>query len=173
MLAALAERDLEPANRNGSGQIVAAGRTADVEALADTPPEGTRVRPLSVAGAFHTRFMAPAEKALGEWVTAHRDELAPADPDRPLLSDADGEVITDGSAYLDRLVAQVTRSVRWDACLRTLADRGVTAVLELTPGGTLTGMVKRAMKGTATLALNGPDQLDDAVALVTDHGAAR
>jgi len=170
VLAALAQHDLEPANRNGSGQIVAAGRTADVEALTAEPPEGARVRPLSVAGAFHTRFMEPAEKALGSWVAEHRDELAPADPTQPLLSDADGAVVNRGDEYLDRLVAQVTLSVRWDACMATLADRGVTAVVELTPGGTLTGMVKRAIKGTTTVNLNGPEQLDDAVAAITEAG---
>ena len=170
VLEALAARDLEPANRNGAGQVVAAGRTTDVEALVADPPEGARVRALAVAGAFHTRFMAPAEKTLGAWVAEHRDSLAPADPHLALLSDADGAVVADGTDYLDRLVAQVTLSVRWDACMDTLAARGVAAVLELTPGGTLTGMVKRALQGTSALNLNGPEQLDDAVELLATHG---
>jgi [acyl-carrier-protein] S-malonyltransferase len=166
VLAALAQRDLEPANRNGSGQIVAAGRTSDVEALAAEPPEGARVRPLAVAGAFHTRFMEPAEKALASWVGEHRDELAPADPVLALLSDADGAVVTSGSDVLDRLVAQVTLSVRWDACMDTLRERGVTGVVELTPAGTLTGMVKRQIKGTATVNVSTPDDLGAAVELL-------
>src|ERR1700761_1731017 len=97
VLEALAARDLEPANRNGSGQIVAAGRTSDVEALAAAPPEGARVRPLAVAGAFHTRFMEPAEKALSGWVGEHSGQPAPADPVLALLSDVDGSVVTSGS----------------------------------------------------------------------------
>ena len=171
VLAALAEHELEPANRNGTGQVVAAGRTDAVAALADAPPEGARVRPLAVAGAFHTRFMEPAEKALATWVADHRAELAPAAPDHPLLSDADGTVVTDGDDYLDRLVAQVTLSVRWDACMDTLSGLGMTAALELTPAGTLSGMVKRQVKGTTTLDLQGPEGLDDAVALLLEHGA--
>ena len=171
VLAALAEHDLEPANRNGGGQVVAAGRTEAIDALAAAPPEGARVRPLAVAGAFHTRFMAPAEKALSAWVAEHRADLAPAAPRHPLLSDADGAVVADGDEYLDRLVAQVTLSVRWDSCMETLAGRGMTAALELTPAGTLTGMVKRQVKGTTTLNLQGPDELDDAVALLVEHGA--
>jgi len=173
VLAALSEHDLEPANRNGTGQIVAAGATDAVEALVSAPPEGARVRTLPVAGAFHTRYMAPAEKALAAWVAEHREELSPADPVRPLLSDADGTVVADGGEYLDRLVAQVTRSVRWDSCMETLAGLGMTAALELTPGGTLTGLLKRRVTGTTTLALNGPDQLDDAVDLVVSHGGTR
>ena len=166
VLAALEARDLEPANRNGAGQVVAAGRTADIEALAAEPPEGARVRPLAVAGAFHTRFMAPAEKALAGWVAEHRDELAPADPVLALLSDADGAVVVDGSDMLDRLVAQVTLSVRWDACMDTLRDAGVTAVVELTPAGTLTGMVKRQIKGTTTVNVSTPEHLGAAVELL-------
>ena len=169
VLARLTELDLEPANRNGSGQIVAAGRQDAIDQLAAAPPEGARVRPLSVAGAFHTRFMAPAEKALGGWVAEHRDELAPADPRHVLLSDADGGVVTDGGDMLDRLVAQVTRSVRWDACMATMSDRGVTAAVELAPGGTLTGMVKRALKGTTTVGITTPDDLEKAAELIREH----
>jgi [acyl-carrier-protein] S-malonyltransferase len=169
VLARLAELDLEPANRNGSGQVVAAGRKEAVDALVAEPPEGARVRPLSVAGAFHTRFMEPAEKALGAWVGEHRDELAPAAPRYTLLQNADGAVVGDGGEFLERLVAQVTRSVRWDACMDTLAERGVGAVVELTPAGTLTGMVKRAVKGTATTNVNTPDDLPQAVETIGEH----
>lgn len=173
VLARLTELDLEPANRNGSGQVVAAGRQAAVDELVAAPPEGARVRSLAVAGAFHTRFMEPAEKALGAWVREHRTELDPADPRLALLSDADGAVITDGGEYLDRLVAQVTLSVRWDSCMATLGERGVTAAVELAPGGTLTGMVKRGLKGTATLACDGPDDLEKAVEMIVEHGGTR
>jgi [acyl-carrier-protein] S-malonyltransferase len=169
VLARLDELDLEPANRNGSGQIVAAGRKDAIDQLAENPPEGARIRPLSVAGAFHTRFMEPAEKALGGWVSEHRGELAPADPRYVLLSDADGGVVTDGGEMLDRLVAQVTKSVRWDACMATMADRGVVAAVELAPGGTLTGMVKRANKGTATVGITTPDDVAKAVELIQEH----
>lgn len=169
VLARLAELDLEPANRNGSGQIVAAGRQDAVDELIASPPEGARVRALAVAGAFHTRFMEPAEKALGAWVGEHRDELAPADPSLTLLQNADGAVVTDGSQFLERLVAQVTRSVRWDACMDTMAERGLGAAVELTPAGTLTGMVKRAIKGTATTNVNTPDDLQKAVEMIGEH----
>ncbi|GAA4877382.1 ACP S-malonyltransferase [Actinomycetospora straminea] len=166
VLARLAELDLEPANRNGTGQVVAAGRKEAVDELVASPPEGARVRALSVAGAFHTRFMEPAEKALGAWVAEHRGQLSPADPTHPLVQNADGAVVTDGSEMLDRLVAQVTRSVRWDACMDTMRERGVSGVVELTPAGTLTGMVKRQIKGTPTHNVNTPDDLEKAVKMI-------
>lgn len=163
--ARLAELDLEPANCNGAGQVVAAGPLAALAALEDAPPDRARVKALAVAGAFHTRFMAPAEKAL----LAHADTLTPADPARPLLSNADGAVVADGADVLRRLVAQVTRPVRWDSCMATLRELGVTAVIELPPAGALVGLVKRDLKGTAVLALRTPDDLDAAASLVAEH----
>ena len=122
-----------------------------------------------MAGAFHTRFMAPAEEAL----RAHAATISPRPTRRrPLLSNADGAVVTDGAEALRRLVAQVTRPVRWDSCMATLRELGVTAVIELPPAGTLVGLVKRELKGTATLALKTPDDLDAAADLITEHAGA-
>src|SRR3982750_2130103 len=112
--------------------------------------------------------MAPAEKAL----QAYAETLSPADPTRPLLSNADGSVVTDGAEALRRLVSQVTRPVRWDSCMATLRELGVTAVIELPPAGALVGLVKRDLKGTATLALKTPDDLDKAVDLILEHAGA-
>jgi [acyl-carrier-protein] S-malonyltransferase len=169
VLAALAALGLDPANVNGAGQVVAAGRVSALDALEAGPPERARVKRLPVAGAFHTRFMAPAEDAL----RSHAADLSPADPARPLLSNADGAVLTSGAEALRRLVAQVTRPVRWDACMATLRELGVTAVLELPPAGALVGLVKRDLKGTATLAVKTPDDLDAAVELIGQHAGVQ
>jgi [acyl-carrier-protein] S-malonyltransferase len=168
VLARLNELGLDPANRNGAGQVVAAGPVAALAALAENPPERARVKPLPVAGAFHTRFMEPAEEAMRSYAA----EVSPADPTRPLLSNADGAVITHGAEALRRLVAQVTRPVRWDSCMATLRELGVTAVIELPPAGALVGLVKRDLKGTATVALKTPDDLQAAVDLITEHAGA-
>jgi [acyl-carrier-protein] S-malonyltransferase len=71
---------------------------------------------------------------------------------------------------LDRIVQQIARPVRWDLCLQTMRDLGVTGILEMPPAGTLTGIAKRALKGVETFALNGPEQLDDAREFVEKHG---
>ena len=156
VLARLAELGLEPANRNAKGQIVAAGTLAALAQLADAPPEKARVRALPVAGAFHTRFMAPAQDA----VASAAAEITPSDPQLPLLSNADGQVLTSGAEVLARLVTQVTNPVRWDLCSAALAQAQVAAVVELPPAGTLVGIAKREMRGTPTLALKTPADLD-------------
>jgi [acyl-carrier-protein] S-malonyltransferase len=167
VLDALAEMDLVGANVNGGGQIVAAGAVDALAALAASPPAGARIIPLSVAGAFHTSYMARAEEDLAAAVAG----LHPADPTRPLLTNSDGSVIASGPAYVRLLVSQITRPVRWDECMATLSHLGVTGVLEFPPAGTLVGLVKRELKGVATLALRTPDDLDAAAAFIAEHAA--
>jgi [acyl-carrier-protein] S-malonyltransferase len=158
---------LTPANRNAAGQIVAAGALDALEKLAAEPPAGARVRPLQVAGAFHTHYMAPAEAALQEYAA----ELHPADPRPILLSNADGAAVTTGADLIARLVAQVTLPVRWDLCLRTCADVGVTAAIEVAPAGTLTGIAKRELRGIELVAVKTPDDLAAARALLDSRPA--
>jgi len=153
---------LTPANRNGAGQIVAAGALDALEKLAAEPPAGSRVRPLAVAGAFHTHYMAPAEDALG----AYAATLEVADPHPILLSNADGSGVGTGADLIARLVRQVTLPVRWDLCMRTCADLGVSAAIELAPAGTLTGLAKRELPGVELLAIKSPDDLAAARRLV-------
>jgi [acyl-carrier-protein] S-malonyltransferase len=165
VLAAIARNSLTPANVNGAGQIVAAGTMKDLAAFAADPPAGARLRPLQVAGAFHTRHMAPA-------VTALRDAAAGVtvgDPAMTLLSDADGAAVTTGKEWLERMIAQVAAPVRWDLCMRTMAELGVTALIELPPAGTLTGLARRALPGVKQLAIKTPDQLDAARDLIEEH----
>jgi [acyl-carrier-protein] S-malonyltransferase len=168
VLACLAELKLEPANQNGAGQIVAAGPLPALAELAQRPPGGARVKPLPVAGAFHTSYMAPAQAALAtatELITAAEARLA-------LLSNADGRQVHTGAEVLRRLIAQVTSPVRWDACLAELHRRGVTVAVELPPAGALTGLVKRELKGTRALAIKNPEDLDAVVALIAQPAGA-
>ncbi|TWP48931.1 ACP S-malonyltransferase [Lentzea tibetensis] len=169
VLERLAELDLVPANRNGAGQIVAAGPLEALAKLVENPPERAKVRKLAVAGAFHTQYMATAEEAL----KTHAAGITPNDPTLPLLSNSDGQVVTTGAEVLRRLVAQVTRPVRWDSCQETLAAEGVTAVIELPPAGALTGLAKRTLKGTPTLGLKTPAQLDQVSDLLTSAEATK
>lgn len=165
VLATLDRLDLTAANVNGAGQLVAAGRMDALGRLAALPPEGARVRSLSVAGAFHTSFMQPACAGLAE-----RASAAPyADPMRVIVSNADGAVVNDGRELLRRLVDQVAAPVRWDLCMQTLQDIGVTAVIELPPAGTLTGLIRRTMPSVETLAIKSPDDLAAARALIERH----
>lgn len=165
VLTLLEELGLTPANNNGKGQIVAAGTVEQLEQLAATPPRRARLFPLSVAGAFHTAHMSPAV----EHLAAVAAQVTPTDPELALLSNADGAVVEDGTELLERLVAQVASPVRWDLCMATMADLGVTGLLELTPAGTLTGIAKRNLEGVEVFDLNTPDQLDDARRFAAKH----
>ncbi|MFI8187706.1 ACP S-malonyltransferase [Streptomyces sp. NPDC085946] len=159
---------LTPANINGAGQIVAAGTKEQLAALDADKPEGVRkVVALKVAGAFHTHHMAPAVDALAKAAEA----LSPADPKVPYVSNKDGRAIASGAEVLERLVGQVANPVRWDLCMETFEELGATALLEVCPGGTLTGLAKRALPGVKTLALKTPDDLDAARELVAEHSA--
>jgi [acyl-carrier-protein] S-malonyltransferase len=168
VLAAVAEAGLTPANVNGAGQIVAGGTMEQLAEFAASPPAGARLRPLRVAGAFHTKHMAPAVEALER--AAAGTEIR--DPSITLLSNADGAVVTSGRAWVERIVNQVANPVRWDLCMETMSDIGVTAMIELLPGGTLTGMARRALPGVELLAIKTPDQLDAARELVAAHAAS-
>jgi [acyl-carrier-protein] S-malonyltransferase len=165
--AALSATGLVGANRNGAGQVVAAGPRAALDALAADPPARARLRPLQVAGAFHTEAMRPAQEALASLTRG----VGVLDPSGALLSNSDGATVRSGSELLPRLVAQVAAPVRWDLCMTAMTDAGVTAVLELAPGGTLTGLVKRAMKGIDTVALRSPDDLEEARLLLKQSEA--
>ncbi|RLP92435.1 ACP S-malonyltransferase [Micromonospora sp. CV4] len=169
VLAAIARHGLHPANRNGAGQIVAAGSLDGLDKLAAEPPAKARIIRLQVAGAFHTPYMAPAETALAAVAAG----INPTDPARILLSNLDGAAVDHGRDMVQRLVRQVTAPVRWDLCMRTLADLGVTGVIELPPAGTLAGLVKRELKGEGApeiVTLNTPDDLPAARDLIARHG---
>ncbi len=168
VLASLALHGLTAANDNGPGQIVAAGTLEQLEAFAGDPPAKARLIPLSVAGAFHTEHMGPAVGHLAKLARS----VSVHDPRTPLISNKDGNVVHDGQDVLARIVGQIANPVRWDLCMETMHDLGVTGILEMPPAGTLTGIAKRALKGVDTFALKTPDQLDDARAFVQKHGEA-
>jgi [acyl-carrier-protein] S-malonyltransferase len=168
VMAAIEAQGLVAANNNGPGQVVAAGTMEQLRAFAENPPAKARLVPLSVAGAFHTEHMAPA---VGHLATLARS-VSTHDPRTPWISNRDGQVIQDGREIMKRIVGQIAQPVRWDLCMETMTDLGVTGMLEMPPAGTLTGIAKRALPGVETFALKTPDQLDDARAFCAKHGEA-
>ncbi|MER6217149.1 ACP S-malonyltransferase [Streptomyces sp. NPDC001272] len=168
VVAHLEKLGLTPANINGAGQIVAAGTAEQIAALVADKPEGSmKVVALKVAGAFHTHHMAPAVATLAEAAQA----LTPADPTLAYVSNRDGLVVESGADVVARLVGQVANPVRWDLCMETFSQLGVTGIVELSPGGTLTGLAKRALKGVPSVALKTPDDLDKAAKLIAEQTA--
>ncbi|MGB7867371.1 MAG: ACP S-malonyltransferase [Mycobacterium sp.] len=156
VLARLEQLDLVPANRNAAGQIVAAGRLSALDKLAEDPPAKARVRALGVAGAFHTEFMA---SALDGYAAAVQN-VATAEPTTVLLSNRDGQPASSAADAIEKLVAQLTRPVRWDLCNETLRQRNVKAIVEFPPAGALSGIAKRELRGTPTHPVKTPADLD-------------
>ncbi|MFE9102899.1 ACP S-malonyltransferase [Actinomadura geliboluensis] len=162
VLASIDKHGLTPANVNGAGQIVAAGTMERLAKFADEPPAKARLRPLSVAGAFHTEHMEPAVDTLRRLTAGVRA----ADPRTTLLQNRDGAAVTGGGDFVARLVEQVSAPVRWDACMETMREIGVTGIIELPPAGTLTGLARRELKGVPLVALKTPDDLGKARELI-------
>lgn len=154
---------LTPANYNGGGQLVAAGSLDALAALTATPPPATRVIPLQVAGAFHTRYMAPAVEALRSAAA----EVTASSPRVTVWTNRDGSVVDSGTAFVDLLVDQVASPVRWDLCMASFATGGVSGIVELSPAGTLTGLAKRALRGVPAVAVKTPDDLGAAASLLS------
>ena len=163
VLRAITDLGLVAANDNGGGQIVAAG---DLDALAQLAPEGARVRPLAVAGAFHTSYMQPAVEPMRELAAT----MQVNDPAVVLLSNKDGGVVSSGREVLDRIVNQIANPVRWDLCMQSLLAQGVTGVAELAPAGTLVGLIKRATPSIAQFALKSGADLELASEFIAQHG---
>lgn len=164
VLAAIEAAGLTAANRNGGGQIVAAGSLEGLASLAETAPRGARVIALQVAGAFHTRYMESAISALAEAAAS----VEVHDPARPLWSNADGARVTSGAAFRDSLVSQIANPVRWDSCMESFSSAGVSGLIELTPAGALSGIAKRALKGVPTVPVKTPADLETALQLLND-----
>ena len=162
VVARLEELGLTPANYNGGGQLVAAGALDALAQLTAEPPAGTRVIPLQVAGAFHTRYMAPAVETL----RTAASEVTASDPRVTVWTNRDGSPVTAGTDFVGLLVDQVASPVRWDLCMAAFSSAGVSGIVELSPAGTLTGLAKRALRGVPAVAVKTPDDLQAAADLL-------
>jgi len=155
VLSAIEQFELEPANFNGSGQIVAAGAKSAIQRLVESPPDKSRVIELKVAGAFHTSFMESAKQSVAQLA----ESFSPVDPEINLWSNVDGGPVKDGSAFLSSLVSQISNPVRWDKCMTSLSGLGAT-VIELPPAGALAGLVKRGVSDATAIALKTPADVE-------------
>ncbi|MFS0730260.1 ACP S-malonyltransferase [Curtobacterium sp. 1P10AnD] len=160
--AALGARGLVPANHNGGGQTVVAGAADAIADLAADPPAKARVVPLAVAGAFHTRYMAPAVERVAPVAAA----ATVHDPTLPIWTNADGSRVDDGRRFVDLMVQQIASPVHWDAVMESFSTAGVTGIIELAPAGALVGLAKRGLRGTPTVAIKTPDDLPAAIELL-------
>lgn len=163
--------DVWVANYNAPGQVVIAGDPDALEAAAAQAKElgAKRAMSIKVGGAFHTPFMSPARdrlrKAIGD--TEFRN------PNRPVFANVDALPHPAADDWANLMGAQLTSPVRWRQTLHNLAEGGATVFLELGPGTILTGMAKRTVKGTTTISISTPgdvDQLLDQLSNASETG---
>jgi [acyl-carrier-protein] S-malonyltransferase len=153
---------VEPANVNSPGQVVIAGHAAAVErASAACKARGAkRAVPLPVSAPFHCALMRPAQERLAPALAG----LAFRDPQPPLVSNVDAEVVREAARAKDGLLRQVSGTVRWQQSVERLAREGVTTFVEVGPGSVLSGLVRKIAKGARVLNVDGPESLEAAVA---------
>ena len=153
-----ADSDVWVANFNAPGQVVIAGSPEGVASATAYARElgAKKVMPLPVSGAFHTPFMAPARDRLRKAIA----DAKPRDTDVPVISNVDALAHDTGDDWASLLSAQLCSPVRWRQCLLTLAEAGVSTVVELGPGGVLTGMAKRTIPNVTAISVSTPDEVD-------------
>jgi len=153
-----ADSDVWVANFNAPGQVVIAGSPEGVASATAYAKElgAKKVMPLPVSGAFHTPFMAPARDRLRKAIA----DAKPRDTDVPVISNVDALAHDKGDDWASLLSAQLCSPVRWRQCLLTLAEAGVSTVVELGPGGVLTGMARRTIPNVTAISVSTPDEVD-------------
>ncbi len=162
-----AEDDVWVANYNAPGQVVIAGTAQGVSAASERAKElgARKILPIPVSGAFHTALMLPARsqlrKALGN-VEFHSPEV-------PVVANVDARVHTDPAEWPGLLSAQLCSPIRWRQTLETLAGRGASAVIELGPGGVLTGLIRRTVPDLRAVTVTVPEDLDKLMDAVAGH----
>jgi [acyl-carrier-protein] S-malonyltransferase len=161
----LSEFDLIPANINSNGQIIAAGTLENLDRLANTPLKGTRIRPLEVSAAFHTKFMEPAVSQFTEIFKV----ISVKSPRQIVLSNKNGERVSNSTDVTENLIQQVISPVRWDLCQAKMVELGVTGMLELAPGGTLCGIAKKEIPNVETFAIKTPEDIQGANEFIRKH----
>lgn len=141
---------VSPANFNAPGQIVIAGEASAVaRACKLAGARGGKAIPLKVSAPFHCALMAPAARALeGALAPVVVGPLA-----FPVIANVDASPNSDAGMVKDLLVRQVDAPVRWEETVRTMAQAGVTHVLEIGPGKVLAGLIKRIAKGITVVSV--------------------
>ena len=144
-----------PANYNAPSHVVVSGTVEGVAAGGEAlkAAGARRVLPLPVGGAFHTPLMEPARARLQ---VALR-EATYAVPSTPVLSAVTAQPYGEDPAAA--LSQQLTAPVRWRQVLEALPAYGVDRVVELGPGGVLTGLVKRTLPGVRAVSIASPADL--------------
>ena len=143
------EAGAELANLNCPGQIVISGELEAVNKACELAKAkgAKRALPLTVAGAYHSKLMASAQPKLCQVLS----EIPLHLPAVPVVSNVTAQPHATAGEIANRLIEQVTSSVRWEESIRYLLAQGFTRFIELGPGTALSGFMKRIDKNAQML----------------------
>ncbi len=146
-----------PANYNCPGQIVVSGDKAAVDRVGELLREaGAKlVAPLNVSGPFHS----PLLESAGEKLAAVLENVKFGSAEVPYVCNVSAETVTDTSLTADMLVRQVYSPVRWEQSVRAMLDFGAEEFVEIGPGKTLAGFMKRIDRSVPVITVNGAEDL--------------
>jgi [acyl-carrier-protein] S-malonyltransferase len=161
------------ANYNAPTQTVVSGDPEGVQRLVDlaTAAGAEETLVLHVGVAAHSSFMEPVQRGLA----ASMQPMAWQAPRIPMLANVSGEVLTTADQIHQTLIDQITRPVRWVACVETLVRSGCTGFLELGSGRVLSGLVTQIVPNVETYASASPRRISAfaqlrAEAVAESHG---
>jgi [acyl-carrier-protein] S-malonyltransferase len=159
-----AEGEVWVANYNAPGQVVIAGTAESVTAASALAKElgARKVMAMPVAGAFHTALMASARTRLRKALS----DTAFTEPGTPVVANVDARVHGEPGQWPSLLSAQLCSPVRWRQTLEVLRELGASHMVEVGPGGVLTGLARRALPGTPALAVQRPEDVDELLEVV-------
>lgn len=151
-----------PVNYNCPGQLVVAGEKEELSRFCEkAAAAGGKAVPLAVSGGFHSPLMEPAAKELSPVL----EQLAPAAPRLPVYANVNARPY-DKETARELLLRQVKSPVRWQETLEALAAQGVDTFIECGAGKTLSGLVKKTLKGVTVLRVEDMETLKAAVEAV-------
>jgi [acyl-carrier-protein] S-malonyltransferase len=154
---------VEPANYNAPGQVVVSGDVAGLVALENKVKErGGRTVRLSVSAPFHSLLLKPAERPLEQALVGVDWRAAQF----PVLANVDARAVTSGSEAIPRLIAQVSRPVRFEQSVRALMADGIDCFVEIGPGRSLASLIRKIDRGLKVASVEAPDSFAAALELL-------
>ena len=150
--------NVQVANYNCPGQIVISGKKEAVEEASEKLKEAgaRRVLPLNVSGPFHSHLLEDAGKKLGEYL----ENVTISEPVIPYVANVTAQYVTSAADVKPLLKKQVSSSVRWQQSVETMLADGVDRFIEIGPGKTLSGFIKKIDKGAAVLNIEKLEDLE-------------
>ncbi len=153
---------VEIANLNCPGQIVISGSKKGIELASHLLKEegAKKVVILQVSGPFHSSLMEEASTRLAKIL----DSLDMHPVSVPLITNVNGNILTDSNEIKKMLVEQIKSPVRWEDCVKNLISLGVTTFIEVGPGKVLSGLIKKIDKSVGVLNVEDEASLDKTLA---------